>query len=57
MILVNPDKGSHIDERNGAVFVDWLISLPAQELISQFGVETFGQPLFVPNSTAWRAAH
>lgn len=37
-------------EPEGArVFVDWLISARAQELIGIFGVEEFGSPLFFPH--------
>jgi len=31
-------------------FVDWIISPEAQELISTFGVEEYGQPLFFPDA-------
>jgi len=31
-------------------FVDWMLSTPTQELISIFGVEEFGQPLFFPDA-------
>jgi tungstate transport system substrate-binding protein len=57
VIGVNPDKGSHIraDLANG--FIDWLISVPTQERIAQFGVDDFGSPLFTPDSQPWRAAH
>ena len=38
-------------EPDGAqAFVDWIISPSAQELISTFGVEQFGQPLFFPDA-------
>ena len=36
-------------------FIDWLISEPTQKLIAEYGVDTFGTPLCVPDSTAWRA--
>ena len=56
VIAVNPEKGEHIrhDLANG--FIDWLISVPAQEMIGEYGVEEFGAPLFTPNSEPWRAA-
>ncbi len=57
VVLVNPDKGAHIQVELANAFVDWLVSLPTQELISRFGVEEFGAPLFVPDSAAWRQAH
>ena len=38
-------------------FIDWLISVPTQEKIAQFGVDDFGSPLFTPDSPPWREAH
>jgi DMSO/TMAO reductase YedYZ molybdopterin-dependent catalytic subunit len=38
-------------------FIDWLISVPTQEKIAQFGVAEFGSPLFTPDSEAWRTTH
>ena len=57
VIAVNPDKGTHIQAVLADSFMDWLISLPAQEKIGQFGVEEFGSPLFTPDSAPWREAH
>ena len=57
VIAVNPDKGPHIQNDLANTFIDWLISLPTQELIAQFGVAEFGSSLFVPDSPAWREAH
>jgi tungstate transport system substrate-binding protein len=37
-------------------FVAWLTSVETQEMIGQFGVEEFGQPLFTPDSEEWRAS-
>jgi hypothetical protein len=56
VIAVNPDKGPQIDGDLANQFIDWLISMPTQEMIGQFGVEEFGQPLFTPDSAPWRAA-
>jgi tungstate transport system substrate-binding protein len=55
VMAVNPDKGEHIQNDLANTFIDWLVSLPTQEAISQFGVEQFGSPLFTPDSEAWRA--
>lgn len=60
-ILVEGDKALfnqyHVitvkDAKNpqgGTDFLNWIISPPAQELIGTFGIEEFGQPLFVPNA-------
>ena len=54
VISVNPNKGSHIKAELATAFVDWLISMPAQEKIGSFGVAEFGAPLFVPDSQPWR---
>jgi ABC-type tungstate transport system permease subunit len=34
--------------------VEWLTSVPTQQMISEFGVDRFGQPLFYPDSQLWR---
>lgn len=54
VIAVNPEKNPLIKGDVANQFIDWIISLPTQEVISQFGVEEFGAPLFVPDSEAWR---
>ena len=54
VIAVNPDKNPEIRNDLANQFIDWLISLSTQEAISQFGVEDFGMPLFVPDSASWR---
>ncbi len=56
VIAVNPDKNPQIKGDVANQFIDWIISMPTQELISKFGVDKFGAPLFVPDSAAWRAA-
>jgi hypothetical protein len=37
-------------------FIDWIISVPTQEKIKAYGLEDFGQSLFVPDSQPWRDA-
>jgi hypothetical protein len=56
VIAVNPDKGPHIKINLANTFIDWLISVPTQEKIAQFGVAEFGAPLFTPDSAPWREA-
>lgn len=53
VIPVNPDKGN-INNELAVKFVDWLTSVETQQVISEFGTEDFGQPLFYPNSQPWR---
>ncbi|NCF67503.1 MAG: solute-binding protein [Chloroflexi bacterium] len=55
VMAVNPGKGEHIKSELANQFIDWLISVPTQELIGQYGVEEFGSPLFIPDSEAWLA--
>jgi tungstate transport system substrate-binding protein len=57
VIAVNPAKGPHIQAGLANAFIDWLISVPVQEKISQFGKEPFGQSLFIPDSVPWSAMH
>jgi tungstate transport system substrate-binding protein len=54
VIAVNPDKNPNIKNDLANEFIDWLVSLETQTLISTFGVDKFGAPLFVPDSIAWR---
>ena len=57
VMAVNPDKGDHIQIDLATQFIDWLISVETQELISQFGIGQFGAPLFTPDSGPWRVAN
>ena len=57
VIAVNPEKGEYINAEMADHFIDWLVSIPTQEKISEFGVEQFGAPLFTPHSVAWNNAH
>jgi tungstate transport system substrate-binding protein len=54
VIAVNPGKNDQINSRLANAFISWLISLPVQEQIAQFGKDTFGMPLFYPDSRFYR---
>ena len=54
VIVVNPEKCSNVNTALANQFVDWMVSVPTQELIAAFGQEEFGQSLFTPDSEAWR---
>jgi len=56
VMAVNPDKNDLINAEGANTFIDWIISVPTQELIAEFGVDKFGSPLFTPDSEAWNAA-
>ena len=57
VIAVNPAKNDKIQAKLAGQFIDWLVSLPVQEKIAQFGLADFNQALFTPDSAAWRSAH
>ena len=54
VIPVNPAKGN-INGELADQFVGWITSIEIQEEIGDYGGDTFGQPLFYPNSKAWRS--
>jgi tungstate transport system substrate-binding protein len=45
---VNPANGPRVNKVGGKAFADFMVSPEAQNVIKNFGVEKFGQPLFVP---------
>ena len=49
VIPVNPSKNANINGEGAIEFMNWLISDKGQALIKEFGVEEYGQPLFIPN--------
>lgn len=53
VIPVNPDKGN-INEELAQAFAEWLTSVDIQEMIGEYGRDQYGQPLFYPDSEAWR---
>jgi tungstate transport system substrate-binding protein len=53
VITVDPAKSPKIQGELANQFVDWIISVPAQEKIAEFGMAEFGQSLFVPDSAPW----
>lgn len=54
VIPVNPDKGN-INSELADEFAVWITSVETQERIGDYGLDTFGQPLFFPDSKAWRS--
>jgi tungstate transport system substrate-binding protein len=45
---VNPANGSRVNAAAGKAFADFMLTPETQAVIKTFGVEKFGQPLFVP---------
>lgn len=50
VIAVNPEKSDKINSEAADMFVEWILSDEAQKLIGEFGMEKFGQSLFIPNA-------
>lgn len=48
VIRVNPERHSGLKVEGAKAFADFLVSPETQEMIGTFGVEEFGQPLFIP---------
>jgi tungstate transport system substrate-binding protein len=45
---VNPANGPRINSVGGKAFADFMVAPQTQKVIQSYGVEKFGQPLFVP---------
>jgi len=45
---VNPANGPKVNTAGGKAFADWMLSSETQAVIKTFGVDKYGQPLFVP---------
>jgi tungstate transport system substrate-binding protein len=45
---VNPANGPRVNTAGGKAFADFMVAPQTQNVIKSFGVEKFGQPLFVP---------
>jgi len=45
---VNPANGPRVNTTGGKAFADFMVAPETQVVIKSFGVEKFGQPLFIP---------
>jgi tungstate transport system substrate-binding protein len=45
---VNPANGPKVNAAGGKAFADFMVSTDVQTIIKTFGVDKYGQPLFVP---------
>jgi tungstate transport system substrate-binding protein len=48
VILVNPANGPRVNVAGGKAFAEFVLAPETQAVIKTFGVEKYGQPLFVP---------
>ena len=50
VMVVNPEKHAKVNVEGARAFAEFITSASAQEVIRTFGVEEFGEPLFVPDA-------
>lgn len=50
VMQVNPERFDLVNGPGGEAFAEFMVSDKAQEIIGDFGVEEFGQPLFIPDA-------
>jgi tungstate transport system substrate-binding protein len=50
VITVNPDKWPRVNYQGAMAFAQWITSAETQQVISKFGVDKYGQQLFVPDA-------
>lgn len=50
VICVNPEKNENINHDGAKAFQEWIVSEATQTLIGDYGVEEYGQALFIPNA-------
>lgn len=54
-MVVSRDRHPNINTQAAHRFVDFLISNEAQNIIAKFGIDKYGEALFLPNSSSTRA--
>jgi len=45
---VNPANGPKVNMAGGKAFAEFMLTLETQNVIKTFGVDKYGEPLFVP---------
>lgn len=50
VITVNPDKSDKINYEGALAFANFMVDATTQEVIAQFGMDTYGAPLFFPDA-------
>jgi tungstate transport system substrate-binding protein len=50
VIELNPVKSPKINAQGGKAFADFMVARKTQEIISRYGVDKFGAPLFFPDA-------
>jgi tungstate transport system substrate-binding protein len=55
VIPVNLERHPKVNHEMALAFVEYITRYETQERIATFGLETYGHPLFYPNSVEWKA--
>ena len=50
VMQVNPEKFNRVNAKGGQAFVEFMVSKDTQDLISKFGVDKYGRPLFIADA-------
>ncbi|HUG33846.1 MAG TPA: substrate-binding domain-containing protein [Anaerolineales bacterium] len=50
VITINPEKHPNVNLAGAQAFADFITSPEGQQIIAEFGVEEYGQPLFFPDA-------
>jgi len=50
VMLVNPEKFDMVNAEGAKAFADFLVSEKAQQIIGEFGVDKYGEQLFIPDA-------
>lgn len=50
VMQVNPEKNELVNSQGAEAFVEFMISAEIQDVISTFGVQEYGEPLFFPDA-------
>jgi tungstate transport system substrate-binding protein len=53
VIVVSAERHGKVNAEGARAFAEFITSVEAQNVIRTFGVEEFGEPLFVPDATEW----
>jgi tungstate transport system substrate-binding protein len=55
IIAVNPQKHPTANYHLAGKFIEFMTSSETQKLISEFGKDKYGEPLFYPDSEEWHS--
>lgn len=50
VIAVSPEKYPDVNNEGANTFIEWICSPEVQKIIAEYGVEQYGEALFVPNA-------